>query len=319
MNDFWFVTFGDSRLEEAHERIRRQAEKMGVFGDRIRIFNERDLDADFCERMKEHLIPGSRGFGYWCWKPQVILQVLREMPDGDVLLYADIGSHLNPKGLRRLNEYRQYALDKGVVAFQSRALGERAINDFGLHFLPERQWTKMDLLQHFGVADNPDILDSGQVGAGVILVCNNSNVRNLIGQWRESFYSHFEFTDDSPSAIPEMPDFIENRYDQSVFSLICKTNDVCLLSSGEYVHIRCYMPENGDKSLWPEYWRELKYYPIHLRRDLGRFTKMVECPDWLKPLLGKKGRKLASRIYERMKPIANFVMGRKRIEGGRGK
>ena len=61
MNDLWFVTFGDSRLEDAHKRIRRQAEKMGVFGDRVRIFDERDLDADFCEQMKEHLIPGSRG------------------------------------------------------------------------------------------------------------------------------------------------------------------------------------------------------------------------------------------------------------------
>ena len=30
MNDFWFVTFGDSRLEEARRRIRHQAERMGA-------------------------------------------------------------------------------------------------------------------------------------------------------------------------------------------------------------------------------------------------------------------------------------------------
>ena len=66
MNDLWFVTFGDSRLDEARRRIQRQALDMGAFGDRIRIFDESNLDTDFCEKMKEHLIPGSRGFGYWC-------------------------------------------------------------------------------------------------------------------------------------------------------------------------------------------------------------------------------------------------------------
>ena len=58
MNDLWLVTFGDSRLKEARRRIQKQARKMGVFGDRIRIFDENGLDADFCEKMKERLIPG---------------------------------------------------------------------------------------------------------------------------------------------------------------------------------------------------------------------------------------------------------------------
>ena len=303
MNDFWFVTFGDSRLTEAKQRIRRQAEKMGVFGDRIRILNESDLDADFCERMKEHLIPGSRGYGYWCWKPQVILQTLREMPEGDVLLYCDIGCHLNRKGLKRLEEYRQYAIQHGMVAFQSRALGEDARTDLSLHFLPERQWTKMDLLKHYDVAERRDVLDSGQVGATVVVVCNNSCAQHIIEEWCWLYYNHFELVDDSPSRLPNATDFKENRHDQSALSIICKINNVLLLSSGEYAHIRSYMPEGGDKKLWPEYWRELKRYPVHAKRDLGKYTKLVECPDWLKPILGKYGRRLASCVYEKIKPM----------------
>lgn len=303
MTNFWFVTFGDSRLKEAHGRIRRQAKKMGVFGDRIRIFNERDLDADFCERMKEHLIPGSRGFGYWCWKPQVILQVLKEMPEGDVLLYADIGCHLNPKGLKRLEEYRQYAIEHGIVAFQSRALGEAARIDLRFHFLPERQWTKKDMLRHFGVCHDKNVLETGQIGSGVVLLQKNTYSCRLINAWRLCYYDHFELVDDSPSRFPNAADFMENRHDQSVFSVLCKKNGVFTLSSGEYAHIRCYMPEGGDKKLWPEYWSELKRYPVHAKRDLGKYTKMVECPDWLKPILGKYGRRFASRVYEWIKPL----------------
>lgn len=303
MNNLWFVTFGDSRLEEARERIRRQAEEMGVFGDRIRIFDERGLDADFCERMREHLIPGSRGFGYWCWKPQVILQVLNEMPEGDVLLYADIGCHLNPKGLNRLEEYRQYAITNGVVAFQARALGEMAKTDLSQHFLPERQWTKMDAMRLYGVDSESEDINSGQIGATVIVVCNNSFARRTIEEWRQCYFEHFELVDDSPSRLQNALDFVENRHDQSIFSVICKKNGVFTLSSGEYAHIRCYMPEGGDKKLWPEYWSELKRYPVHAKRDLGKYTKMVECPDWLKPILGKYGRYFASRVYELIKPF----------------
>lgn len=303
MNDFWFVTFGDSRLKEARERIRRQAEKMGVFGDRIRIFDENGLDANFCEQMKEHLIPGSRGFGYWCCKPQVILQVMDEMPEGDVLLYADIGSHLNPNGIKRLEEYRQYAVENGLVAFQSRALGDAARTDLRLHFLPERQWTKMDVFHYYSVAGRSEILNSGQVGAGVIVLQNNLFSRRIISEWRQCYYEHFELVDDSPSVLPNAVDFIENRHDQSVFSILCKKNGVFTLSSGEYAHIRCYMPVGGDKRLWPEYWSDLKLYPVHLKRDLGKYTRLVECPDWLKPILGKYGRRFASRVYEMIKPF----------------
>ena len=302
MNDLWLVTFGDSRLKEARSRIQKQARKMGVFGDRIRIFDENGLDADFCEKMKEHLILGSRGFGYWCWKPQIILQVLREMPEGDVLLYCDIGCHLNPKGRKRLEEYRQYALDHGIVAFQSRALGETARNDLSMHFLPERQWTKMDLLEHFGMADRRDVLDSGQMG-GTIVAAARADTQRFMEEWRACFYEHFEFVDDTPSKMPNSSDFVENRHDQSVFSVLCKKHGVFSLSSGEYAHIRCYMPEGGDKKLWPEYWNEMRQFPVHARRDLGRYTKLVECPDWLKPILGKRGRRVMSGVYEALKPI----------------
>ncbi len=309
MNDFWFVTFGDSRLEEARRRIRHQAERMGVFGEHIRVFTEKDLDSDFCERMRPRLLSGSRGFGYWCWKPQIILQVLREMPDGDVLLYTDIGCHLNRKGVRRLEEYREYAREDNIVAFQARALGERARTDLSLHFLPERQWSKMDLLNYFGVADRCDILDTGQIGATMLVLQKNTFSQTLIEKWRQCYYDHFELVDDTPSVSPNLSDFKENRHDQSVFSLLCKKYGAHLLSSGEYAHIRCYMPEGGDKKLWPEYWSEMKQFPVHARRDLGKYSKMVECPDWLKPILGKYGRRSAARIYELAEKL---VVGRKR-------
>lgn len=311
MQDKWFVAFGDDRLKESSRRIRRQAEKIGFPVDHIRVLSEKELDAEFVQRMRHRLVHGSRGFGYWCWKPQIISQVLREMSYGDVLLYADIGCHLHRKGKPRLIEYFELAKKHGVVAFQARSLGEEARNDLSLHFLLEKQWTKMDLLAYYNVSDRKDILESGQVGSGVVVLRKDERSMRIIKEWLQCYYDHFELIDDTPSELANDPMFVENRHDQSVFSLLCKINNVHLLSCGEYVHIRQYMPDGGDKRLWPEYWCRMSQYPIHAKRDLGKYTKMVECPDWLKPILGKCGRRFASYVYEMVKPLIKRIRGLK--------
>ena len=42
-------------IRNPRRRLQRQAAAMGIFGDRIRIWTEEDLDADFRERMKKHV------------------------------------------------------------------------------------------------------------------------------------------------------------------------------------------------------------------------------------------------------------------------
>ena len=162
MSAFWFLSFANSALDglirSPLKRIRRQAESMGVFEDRIRVWTENDLDEDFRVKMKDRLISGSRGYGYWCWKPQIVLQLLREMKDGDVLLYADAGCHLNPKGLTRLMDYFNLAREHGIVAFQARSMDGSRKDDLTQHFLPDGEWCKGDLLDNFGVRDNAAVV-----------------------------------------------------------------------------------------------------------------------------------------------------------------
>jgi len=47
---------------------------------------------------------------------------------------------------------------------------------------------------------------------------------------------HLELVDDSPSVLPNADGFIENRHDQSVFSLLCKMTEGVILGHafGEY-------------------------------------------------------------------------------------
>ena len=44
--------------------------------------------------------------------------------------------------------------------------------------------------------------------------------------WWETAKNYYHFFDDSTSITKNFNNFTENRHDQSVFSLICKTNGV---------------------------------------------------------------------------------------------
>lgn len=99
-------SFGDSRYGASRERLQEQAEDFDLF-DAIHLYNEYDLPTSFREDFNEQLRADVRGFGYWVWKPRVILETLSKMDDGDVLLYVDMGCHLNSRGKERLLEYWQ--------------------------------------------------------------------------------------------------------------------------------------------------------------------------------------------------------------------
>ncbi len=268
MSAFWFLSFANSALDglirSPLKRIRRQAEAMGVFEDRIRVWTENDLDEDFRMKMKDRLIPGSRGYGYWCWKPQIVLQLLREMKDGDVLLYADAGCHLNPKGLPRLMDYFNLAREHGIVAFQARTL-----DDPPRHFLVDGDWSKGDLLDFWGARGDLAITDTGQLGGGIFLVCKTSIAQEFFQAFKSAVVDHFELCDDSPSKSPNLPGFVENRHDQSVLSILGKKFGLFSLSACEYY------PMSGRGN-----WRNMIQYPIWAKHDKGGVRSLV--PEWIK-------------------------------------
>jgi hypothetical protein len=59
----YLCSFADSRLRPSLRRLKKQAQRFGVF-QKIFLYNESDLSTDFKFRHKDKLILGSRGFGY---------------------------------------------------------------------------------------------------------------------------------------------------------------------------------------------------------------------------------------------------------------
>ena len=74
-------------------------------------------------------------------------------------------------------------------------------------------------------------------------------------------YNRFDLISDTPSISPNLPGFIENRYDQSIWTLLCLKNNVRLLSAYEF-----WYPKKNSKKLKPD-WNALRDFPIHVKRD----------------------------------------------------
>lgn len=276
LDNVWLVAFADSRLTKPSKRMHKQARAFGFREDHIKIFSERDLDASFTERMKEHLILGSRGFGYWCWKPFIILQVLSSLPENGILLYLDIGCHLNPRGMSRFRDYLLVAEKRAFCGFQDRSLMSTPVPDPKHHVYRTSQLTKGDVLDYFGVRENKDILDAGQIETCVFFLRKCEETLSFVREWKQFYFDDFSLMDDSPSRSPNCPDFWEHRHDQAAFSLMWLLRGYPTFSACEIEPLQRYVPapkEYRHDPAWGRSWYwQMKRYPIWARRDKGFYS-----------------------------------------------
>lgn len=257
-----FLSFADSRLTRSLDRIRREAESLGIY-DQVICWDESQLDEEFTSHFASVLKESVRGYGYWVWKPQVILQVLRHMEDGDLLEYADVGFQLNPRGTWRLEEYFMIARDSdsGILGFQGKRPEYPLVDDGrDLPTWPDRFWVKGDLLDYFGVRENFEILDTPTIQAGLLFIRKSPESIAFIERWLSVFKEDFHLVDDSISQSPNLPGFREHRHDQSVFTILGKLQGISTVSSNEFWYPKKWISQ-GD-------WKMLKNFPLHAKRDL---------------------------------------------------
>ena len=257
-----FCTFADSRLQNSLDRIEKQALEMKVYNN-IFIYNESKLDSEFRERFKNQLIKGSRGYGYWSWKPQVILQTLNQVNNGDVIQYSDSGCHLNKNGFKKLLEYFDLAKNSksGILSFRGKNQSELP-SSISFYQNIESKYNKAELLNFFGVLNDYNIINTGQFEAGIIFIRKDADTIKFIENWISVFLNDFHFIDDSPSMIPNIEGFIDHRHDQSIYSILCKLKGVEELCTSEYY-------TDAD-------WSLLSENPIWVKRDMdfGLFDKI---------------------------------------------
>ena len=169
------------------------------------------LEHDYIKSVREGFhayAVNHRGYGYWYWKPFIVMSKLNRLKDGEILLYADIGCEFSKFGDAQLLDFMDLLDQQSIVA-----------NITNKRYT-EEMYTKKSLLDQFQLEVSD--VKSPQIAATWILMKVDDDSRRFVKEWLDLCgVNRFKNIDDSLTNREE-PQFIEHRHDQSVFSCLFK-------------------------------------------------------------------------------------------------
>ncbi len=202
-----FITYGTKNFNLQKKHLINLAKKSEFF-DYCISYSPQNLNSSFIDRHK-NVLEQKKGGGFWIWKYQIIKQTIENLNMNDFVIYSDSGSSLNLRGKKRYLEYIDmlYSSDFSTLRFK-------------LDYL-EKFWTTKEIFDFFELNQNSSIGNSKQFLAGHILL---KKTPSLVEQL-ETFNKLIEYDNQlitNKYDQNQIEGFVENRNDQSIFSLISK-------------------------------------------------------------------------------------------------
>lgn len=182
------------------------------------------IDAGFRQRAPKISLE-SRGAGYWAWKPFIIEHHLQRIPDGDILLYCDVGRRNAFKLLQRpLDPYLDWMDHNGLDVMPGVLIPWKG---------PMSMWTKRNAFVQTGM-DHPPAHAACPIQASFSLWRASGNSRGFAKSWMDWCAEPELVGDDrGDRTLTEMPDFRDHRHDQSLLTLLCLKHGIQGLDIGQ--------------------------------------------------------------------------------------
>ncbi len=187
------ITFGTDAYKGSLEVLRHSALKAGG-ADECIVFRERDV-ARFFAQHPRHL-ENSRGYGWWAWKPYLLLEVMRKRPDGDAIVYCDSAMKFERPIAPYVNAANPILLTR---------LGDWSIKD-----LSNRRWTKPSVFDAMRAPDH--VKDEVQVNAAFQVYKNCAESRAFVEEYLRWCERLDVINDDGKTT--------DTRHDQSILSVL---------------------------------------------------------------------------------------------------
>jgi hypothetical protein len=188
------------------ERLGLSAYKNGV--DQVKVYKPGNLP-EWLYKHHPYMTEGSKGFGWYCWKPFIISDYINKMNAGDVLIYADAGQTL-VESVKPVVD----VIDNDVFLFSN---GWNNID-----------WCKMDTAS----AIIPEYVrnsqwDYKQTQASLIFFRVSEYSRNFCREWL-AWSLMPGLIDNEPSKLPNFKTFAEHRWDQSILGCMAIKHSIPL-------------------------------------------------------------------------------------------
>jgi len=220
----WLISYAEGRDLYLANQQGLVASSINKCIDFIKIYRKKHIAPEYLEAHKE-IFSAKRGAGYWLWKPYLILETLKTIPENDILLYVDSGATI----IKPIDSLLDNLIEKDIA--------------FADQIFINKNYTRKTLFQIMGM-DYEEAWNSSQANAAFILIKNTQTARDFLAE-----YLHLA---EKPEAImdsdksDEYPEFIDHRHDQSILSLLyLKHKDsIKIIDNGElmqhFFHHRRY-------------------------------------------------------------------------------
>ena len=276
------ITFSDGSfgLRAAGKRLVKQADKTGWFSypsEHWTLDTLRDKLPEFTLKHENFMKSHPRGLGLWIWKSAILSYQIDQLKDNEMVLLLDAGCQLNSteESTRRFREYIELCKSNEMLLMQIPK------NSFGYENLSDAAWTKksvLDLLDPFS-----NYRKTNQIQSGIIFATKSDKSQRVAKKWldlcRESQY---KFLVDPAPHEPQAPDFIQHRWEQSILSLLLKSEEIVPLLDETYFYPR---------------WSDGAHFPIWaMRNRSGGDAFRRSAIDLIRLLLAKIEREIWNRI-----------------------
>lgn len=202
---------GGSNYYDALNRISKELTQLNTFDEIIKIKdNDLKKDVEFWKIHGDFITNNKRGYGYWLWKPYIILKQLNNMNENDILVYLDSGCEVinDDTSFKNMNNLFDKCDEYTIL--------------YTLTSHDEKKYNKMDLIDNLNL-NNDKIKNSGMIQGAVIFIKKNNTTMEFVKEWY-ALSCNYHFIDDSPSILKNDDTFVEHRHDQAIFSLLLKTD-----------------------------------------------------------------------------------------------
>ena len=192
------ITYTDCNMTISAEKCRDSALKYGC--DSSIIYRKELLDESF-KIINYDILSYPRGCGYWLWKPQIIIQEMRECDHDDIVIYTDAGVEF-------INN----------VSHLIKAMGDESCFLFANNY-KHSEWCKGDVMR---LSPN---YTGNQIQASAMIF--KKSALNIVLHWLQTCELR-GLIDDSPSLTPNYPGFQEHRHDQAILTAVAVSYGVPL-------------------------------------------------------------------------------------------
>lgn len=205
-----FITFATPKFRVRQLFLDYSARWFGG-ANKIHSWTKRRLKDDGFIARHPELFSNSKGFGWYSWKPYVILKALNAAEEGDLIIYQDVGRRDPVMISKDLHEWDHYLTDNELTC-----LAGVLIPAWG----PNHQWTKPSVFKTLNLMGN-FYENSPQVQASWSIWRKCTASEKFVNEWAK-LCQNVELVGGQLSPaddlIPES--FVEHRWDQSILTML---------------------------------------------------------------------------------------------------